>query len=153
MQATIVDQLAAISSLMQEDMRRAFAGTTLTETRVHALWVLVHLGPATQQQLSDALGVTPRSVSALVDGLVGSGYAERAPHPEDGRAVLVTLTERASAMMRRMREDHRRLSEHLESAVDESDRAAFERGMAAVLARLEHLVRHEEVSYGDVETP
>lgn len=151
MPPTIVDQLAAISSLMQQDMQRAFRGTTLTETRVHALWVLTHLGPATQQQLSEALAITPRSVSALVDGLAASGYAERLPHPEDGRAVLVTLTERAAVMMRRMQEDHRRLSEDLASAVDEADRPAFERGIAAVLARLDHLVRHEEVGYGDVE--
>ncbi|MBL3687083.1 MarR family transcriptional regulator [Leucobacter zeae] len=147
MEPTILDRLLAISSLFQADMQRAFAGTALTEARVHALWVLHHGGPSTQQGLSAALGTTPRSVSALVDGLVSAGYAERSPHPTDRRAVVVSLTEPALRLMERMQEDHRRLSDQLIESVDAADRPAFERGVNAVFWRLDDLVRNEAVSY------
>lgn len=151
MHITIVDHLNGISSLLQRDMQRSFHGTSLTETRVHALWVIAQAGPSTQQQLSQALGTTPRSVSALVDGLTEAGYVSREPHPEDRRAFLVTLTGAAETMMRRMQQDHERLSAELIAAVDKDDLPAFERGISAVLARLEYLFQHEEVTYGDVE--
>lgn len=147
MEPTILDRLLAISSLFQADMQRAFAGTALTEARVHALWVLHHGGPSTQQGLSAALGTTPRSVSALVDGLVSAGYAERSPHPTDRRAVVVSPTEPALRLMERMQEDHRRLSDQLIESVDAADRPAFERGVNAVFWRLNDLVRNEAVSY------
>ena len=77
MQPTVLDRLLAIGSLFQRDMHRAFAGTGLTETRVHALWVLHHAGSLTQRALVEALGTTPRSVSSLVDGLERGGYVDR----------------------------------------------------------------------------
>lgn len=147
MEPTLLDRLLAISSLSQRDSQRALAGTSLTESRLHALWVLQHAGPLTQQTLSQALGTTPRSVSALIDGLVSAGYAERRPHPEDRRAVLVTLTERATDMMDGMEAERSRLTEQLLAAVDEADRAAFERGVDAVFWRLDELVRTETVAY------
>ncbi|WP_449282259.1 MarR family winged helix-turn-helix transcriptional regulator [Leucobacter sp.] len=151
MEPTILDRLLAIGSLFQRDVHRAFAGTSLTESRVHALWVLQHAGPSTQQTLARALGVTPRSVSALVDGLESSGYLERRPHPGDRRAVLVTLTPPAERLMERMQDEHRELAADLLGAVDEADRDAFARGVDAVFWRLTALVRDESVHYGDVE--
>ncbi len=40
----------------------------------------------TQRALADALQVTPRNVTGLVDALADSGFVERAPHPTDRRA-------------------------------------------------------------------
>ncbi len=151
MRPTILDRLLAISSLLHEDTQRSFAGTTLTEPRVHLLWVLLHSGPSPQRVLAEALGSTPRNISALVDGLEATGYVRREPNPDDRRAVLVTLTDEASRMMRRMGEDHARLSELLLQAVDPQDRGVFERGIDAVLARLNELVSSEEVTYRDIE--
>lgn len=148
----MLDRLLAIGAMLDRDMQRAFAGTALTPTRVHALWVLIGTGPATQQRLSEELGTTPRSVSALVDGLAAAGYVERLAHPDDGRAVLVSLTPVAAAMMERMREDHRRLTDDLIGAVHVSDREAFERGLGAVTERLDELFATESVSYADVES-
>lgn len=147
MEPTILDRLLAIGSLFQRDMHRAFAGTGLTEPRLHALWVLQHTGPATQQTLADAMGSSARSVSALVDGLAATGYVERRPHPDDRRAVLVALTGHAVEMMERMQHDHAALSAALLEAVSPDDRAAFERGIDAVFRRLDRLVREESVRY------
>ena len=61
-------------------------------------------------------------------------------HPTDRRAVLVELTEAATATMARMQDEHAQLNETLLSAIDPADRAAVERGLSAVAAHLEHLV-------------
>ena len=44
-------------------------------------------------ELGTELGVTPRYVTALVDGLERDGLMRRRPHPDDRRAILVELTE------------------------------------------------------------
>lgn len=147
----ILDRLLAIGELLQRDMGRAFAGTALTPSRVHLLWVLQHRGPLTQRALSEELGITPRSVSALVDALEPLGYLRRAPHPEDRRAVLVTLTPPAEEMMARMQRDHSALDDEIRSAVAPADLAAFERGLDAVLAKLAELYAGGSPAYDDVE--
>jgi DNA-binding MarR family transcriptional regulator len=43
--------------------------------------------------LADALAVTPRRVTALVDALEADGLVERRPHPTDGRSTVVSLTD------------------------------------------------------------
>lgn len=151
MTPTVLDHLLGVSALLREDMERAFAGTSLSESRVHLLWLLHRSGPSTQQRLADEIGITPRSVSALVDGLAAAGYVERLPHPHDRRAVLVTLGGTASAMMHRMEADHRRFASELLEAVAPEDRPGFERGLASVLAHLHGLLQRESVRYTEVE--
>lgn len=135
-----VDRLLQIADLFQKDMARAFAGTDLTPTRVHLLWVLQHAGPSTQQTLAALCEVTPRNITALVDALEKSGHVRRAPHPSDRRAVLVELTPTAVETMAQMHEEHAQLNEALLGAIAPDDRAAVERGLTAVTAHLEHLV-------------
>jgi DNA-binding MarR family transcriptional regulator len=64
----------------------------IANSRAYIIWLLRHWGPVTQRTLADALGVTPRNVTGLVDALQASGYVVRAVHPTDRRAILVTLT-------------------------------------------------------------
>jgi DNA-binding MarR family transcriptional regulator len=74
----------------------------LTMARATLLWHVHHRGPLTQRELSQALNVTPRNVTGLVDALEATGFVVRAPHPTDRRATLITLTEqgRKSASVR-----------------------------------------------------
>ena len=89
----IFDRLLEIALLFDADLARSFAGTALTTSRTHLLWVLHRVGPSTQRALAKALQVSPRNVTGLVDALEAAGYVERRPHPSDRRALLVTLTE------------------------------------------------------------
>jgi len=45
-------------------------------------------------EFSAALGTSKQRAGQLVDVLVARGYLERRPHPEDGRRVVIVLTER-----------------------------------------------------------
>ena len=88
-----LDQVLLLSSLVQADLARFEMQEGLSTARVHLLWALGKSGPSTQRALASALGVTPRNVTGLVDGLVASGHLTREPHPDDRRATLVTLTD------------------------------------------------------------
>lgn len=140
METSILSKLLAISDLLQRDMARAFAGTPLTDSRVAVLWIVQTVGPSTQQAIAEALRMSARNVSALVDALESHGYVLRAPHPKDRRAVIVTLTPAAAELMDAMQREHADLTETLLAAVAPKDRAALQRGIDAIANRLEELV-------------
>jgi len=140
MDILLLDRLLLIGELFQRDMARAFDGTGLTTARVHLLWVLQHAGPSTQRDLARLCEVTPRNITGLVDGLEASGHVRRTPHPTDRRSVIVELTSTAADTMARMQGEHAELNDTLLAAVAPEDRAALERGIAAIATRLETLV-------------
>ena len=49
-------------------------------------------GPQKMADLAGALAVTPRNVTALVDGLEAEGLIRRVPHSTDRRVTMVELT-------------------------------------------------------------
>lgn len=71
--------------------RRAFdAGASIPRLR---LLNAVHChGPQKMADLAEALAVTPRNVTALVDGLEAESMVRRVPHATDRRVTLVELT-------------------------------------------------------------
>lgn len=140
MSPLLLDRLLQIGELFQRDMARAFDGTGLTTARVHLLWVLQHAGPSTQRDLARLCEVTPRNITGLVDGLEESGHVRRTPHPTDRRSVIVELTATAAETMARMQREHAALNDTLLAAVAPEDRAAVERGIAAIASHLEKLV-------------
>ena len=119
---------------MQEDAARGVAAVGLTLPRVHLLWVVHHSGPSTQRTLADALRVTPRNVTGLVDALVADGFAARSAHPSDRRATLVSLTAHGADVMATMTREHEALAARLFG--DMPDHDAFVAGLDHVLARL-----------------
>jgi DNA-binding MarR family transcriptional regulator len=70
--------------------RAAEAGASVPRLR---LLYQVHCnGPQKMADLAEALAVTPRNVTALVDGLEADGLVRRIPHSTDRRVTLVELT-------------------------------------------------------------
>jgi DNA-binding MarR family transcriptional regulator len=107
------DLLLEISLLVNEDMTVTLARDGLTTSRTKLLWVLGLHGPMTQRALADALGVSARNVTGLVDALVATGFVTREPHPTDRRALLVSFTEHGAATVARFRNDQQELVEVL----------------------------------------
>jgi len=95
--AGALDRLLELVVLLNDDMTRSLARDGLTTSRAAVLWQLHHRGPLTQRELADALQVTARTVTGLIDGLAGTGFVTRQPHPTDRRATLVTFTEHGAA--------------------------------------------------------
>ena len=75
------------------------AGLSLTESK--ALEVITRDGPVTPADLARLTGLTPASVTALLDRLERKKVARRLPHPTDGRRFLVEID---PGHMRRSRE-------------------------------------------------
>ena len=92
--------MAAVTSLMRaqqimqarvDDVLKPF---DLTFAR-YELLMLLHLstrGAMPVKKASERLQVHPTSVTNSVDRLEAAGLVERAPHPTDGRGVLLVLT-------------------------------------------------------------
>jgi DNA-binding MarR family transcriptional regulator len=57
-------------------------------------------GGATVVELAQHLDVTKQAASQMVEDLVGKGYVERRPHPDDARARLIVLTDKGRACTR-----------------------------------------------------
>jgi DNA-binding MarR family transcriptional regulator len=140
----VLDSLLAISQVLEADQSRELERRGLTQPRTHLLWVLYHGGPTTQAQLAEAIGVTPRNVTTLVDALEATGFARRTPHPSDRRAVLVELTERGLSVMETMDAEHRALGDDLVAGLDEEALRLLASGLQHVLDRLQTLVAEHE---------
>lgn len=136
----ILDSLLAISQLLEADQQSELERRGLTPARTHLLWVLFHDGPATQIQLAEAIGVTPRNVTTLVDALDATGFARREPHPTDRRAVLVHLTDRGLSIMETMDADHTVLGSDLVDGLDADTVATVQHALEHIHTRLRTLI-------------
>lgn len=110
---TVLDRVLELTILLGDDMTREFAKRGLTQARTQLLWVIGDDGPARQRALADALGVSPRNITSLVDGLEKTGFVTRQPHPTDRRATLVALTELGTQTVTELRRDYAELAELL----------------------------------------
>ena len=134
--ATALDRMLELVLFLGNDMVRTLGEQGLTPARAHLLWELAERGPSTQRVLADALRVTPRNVTGLVDALVESGYVRRDPHPRDRRATLVTLTRSGFRVAAAMRRDRDGLAESLFAGMSATRLEGFLRGLDDVLGRL-----------------
>ena len=72
--------------------RSSVARTGESVPRLQLLYELHCNGPRKMANLADTLGVTPRSITALVDGLESEDLVRRTPHPTDRRVTMVEIT-------------------------------------------------------------
>jgi DNA-binding MarR family transcriptional regulator len=131
-----LDLVYELVLLLGEDMTRSLARDGLTVSRAHLLWELDQRGPSTQRVLADALGVSARNVTGLVDALETTGFVARRPHPSDRRATLVSLTDHGARTAEAMDSGKRRLADVLFGAMPVDRYACFRDGLGEVLTAL-----------------
>jgi DNA-binding MarR family transcriptional regulator len=56
-------------------------------------------GPADQRELCCAFGVTPPTLTALIDSAEERGWIRRTPHPDDRRRRRIELTDAGAAVI------------------------------------------------------
>ena len=139
-----LDQILELTVLLGRDMADFLAREDLTESRAHLLWQLQQRGPCTQATLAADLHVTPRTITALIDGLVATGFVTREPHPSDRRATLVTFTERGHTTGQALLDDHRRLARQLFADMPDEAFDGFDAGLLYVLTRLRGVLEAQE---------
>jgi len=89
--------------------------------RLKLLNVLAHSGPQIMSGLRDALGITARSVTALVDALEAEQLVRRVAHPRDRRATIIELTEVGRTAVAEQFEQHLQRAESLFAVLDLDD--------------------------------
>jgi len=94
--STSADRLAVAAStfvgLFDRWANRKAVEAGASVPRLRLLYEVHCHGPQKMADLADALAVTPRNVTALVDGLEADGLVRRLPHASDRRVTLVELT-------------------------------------------------------------
>jgi DNA-binding MarR family transcriptional regulator len=73
-----------------------------SQAQMRLLGALHCKGPQIMCGLGDALGVTARQVTNLVDALEGEGLVRRAAHPTDRRATVIEITPQGAELAGKM---------------------------------------------------
>ncbi|MEV4569342.1 MarR family transcriptional regulator [Nonomuraea sp. NPDC049419] len=128
-------ELAAGLARIRTMMRMFDVPRDLSITALSTLANLERLGPRRLTELAVIEGVTQPAMTQLVSKLEREALAERRPDPEDGRVVLVRLTQHGrDELARRRAAQAKRLAE-LVAELPEADRVAI----AAALPALDRL--------------
>jgi len=134
-----LDRILELTVVLSRDMDEELERMGLTGSRAHLVWELERRGPSKQQALAEALGVSPRTITALVDGLVATGFVTREPHPTDRRATQVTFTTQGRAAAKALVDGHRELASQLFAEVPADRLECFDEVLAGLLARLREI--------------
>lgn len=82
--------------------------------------------------LSQALGVTARNITTIVDGLEREGLIGRRPDPTDRRAILIMLTPEGQEYIAQVHAIQREIAESFFAALDPGERAEMLRLLAKI---------------------
>jgi DNA-binding MarR family transcriptional regulator len=116
--------------------------------RGRVLWALGESGPVLMRALSQALGISPRTVTGLVDGLEADGWVTRTPHPEDRRATIISLTPAAETALARLQENYKGLAHDLIGDVPKEDLERCWSVITTLQERLDEVVARRKAAFG-----
>jgi DNA-binding MarR family transcriptional regulator len=133
---TALSHVLELSLLLSTDAAEGLADRGLTVSRAHVVWELQHRGPCTQRELADAVNVTPRTMTTLIDALEQTGFLTREPHPTDRRASLVTFTPRGRGAGQALVDDYQHLARTLFHGLPAGELERFDATLAHVIGRL-----------------
>lgn len=108
--------------------------------RGRVLWALQESGPVVMRALSQRLGISPRTVTGLIDALEADGWVTRTPHPDDRRATIITLTPAAQTALSTLRDGYEGLAHDLLAGIDPADLASCQSVLGIVQQRLPQVV-------------
>jgi DNA-binding MarR family transcriptional regulator len=117
-------------------------GCGLSMARAKVLRRLHEQGPIRQNVLAADLGLSPHTITDIVDALERLGMAERRPDPTDRRAKLVAITEAGEASLDVANATRDRLLEQLFGALSEADRATLLRLLERLDEAAGELINH-----------
>lgn len=120
----LAQAIASFTSTFDRWARSLVAADAPSYPRLKLLYALHCDGPQRMADLASTLEVTPRSVTALVDGLEREALVRRQPHPTDRRATMIELTAEARQAVERSME-HQVAIASLFETLDESDRRSL----------------------------
>ena len=122
--------------LLLRRLRQIPTADELTLSESAALARLDRGGPATSAELARAEQISPQSMGATLGALETRGLIVRAPDPEDGRRMILSITEPGLELLRDRRS---RRTEQLERALSAGFTATELEQLAVAAPLLERL--------------
>jgi DNA-binding MarR family transcriptional regulator len=132
----VVGRISRVARRIDVAQRETFARFDLDPAGFDVLATLRRSGPEhalTPGDLMRTAMVTSGAITQRLDRLEQRGLVSRGPHPQDGRAVLVTLTSAGRRLVDEILPAHLATEERLIAALSPADRAA----LAGLLSRLD----------------
>jgi DNA-binding MarR family transcriptional regulator len=84
----------------------------LTSSETSALARIDRVGPTTAAELARLERISPQSMGATLGALEERGLVRRAPDPDDGRRLIMSLTDEGQQLLRRRRQARNELLSH-----------------------------------------
>ena len=131
------DLRAALGPLVRR-LRQFRPDDELTLSQTSALVRLDREGPATASELAAREGIRPQSMCTIVNRLQERGLVDRAQDPDDGRRMVVSLTDAGRDGLTGARAERAR---RLTAAITEELSEDEQRLLAAALPLLERITR------------
>ena len=97
--AQLAEQLRAAITRLNRRLRQTRPVGELTQNQISVLGSLELAGALTPRELSDAERVQPPTMTKVLAKLEERDLIRRAPHPTDGRQVLLSATEAGRAVL------------------------------------------------------
>lgn len=105
----------------------------LSPARVRLLTTLRHRPGSRMRDLADALGVSGRAITPMVDALESEGLVTRKPDPDDRRAFRLALTDAGLGAIDRIESLQEQVSADIFSGMSAADRRELARLLRAFL--------------------
>jgi DNA-binding MarR family transcriptional regulator len=131
---TLSDLLAADLSAVFGLFRSLSAPSGMSMTAAATLATIERNGPSRLTLLAAREGVTQPAMTQLISRLEDSGLVRRGADPDDGRVVLVALTEEGRSTLARRRADRADRLALVLAQLSPEDRAALAAALPALAA-------------------
>lgn len=127
--------LSAATQLAVHRLNETLAARGFPDLRPADGYALLALGDdgATTSELGGRLAVTKQAAAKIAARLEEEGYASRAEHPHDGRAVLLRRTPRGEALLREAADVQREIERDWARAAGRRDVAVMRSALESVL--------------------
>ncbi|MCV7445692.1 MarR family transcriptional regulator [Mycobacterium paraense] len=126
--------LAQLGSYISSDFQRRLAPIGADPRTYAVLVALASDDGQSQRQLSERLGIHRNAMVTVIDNLEQQGLAKRLPHPDDRRAVAVTLTAKARRLLPALHEQGRSIEDQITAPLSAKESATLRRLLQRVAA-------------------
>jgi DNA-binding MarR family transcriptional regulator len=126
--------LAQLGAHISSDFQRRLAPIGADPRTYAVLLALAGADGQSQRQLSERLGIHRNAMVTVIDNLEHRGLAKRLPHPEDRRAVAVTLTAKARRLLPSLHDQGRELEDEIAAPLSSKERDALRHLLQRVAA-------------------
>jgi DNA-binding MarR family transcriptional regulator len=126
--------LAQLGAHVSSDFQHQLAPIGADPRTYAVLLALASADGQSQRQLSERLGIHRNAMVTVIDNLEQRGLAKRLTHPEDRRAVAVTLTAKARRLLPALHDQGRDLEDEIAAPLSSKERATLRRLLQRVAA-------------------